>query len=99
MTKKIANKLTYESVKDVIKDQLKTYNNESVEINDETKLNTILSPDDGFSTPQSSMNLFKGNIRWIIWVNGGEQVRFPSDWMKYSVADLAQLIMSKQPQE
>lgn len=90
------NKLTLENLMEGMIYMLRPRNNENVELNEFTVLNTVLSADDNFTKPQSSMNLFKGDVYWIVWANGGKKVKFPHNWMELSVRGLAEHIMSKQ---
>lgn len=93
------NKLTLDAVKANMIELLKTFNNEGVELNDETIHDAVLDADDGFISTQSSQRLYSGGLQWIIWRNGGRKVKFPADWMQQSVAQLAEFIMSKQTQQ
>lgn len=93
------NKLTLDAVKANMIELLKTFNNEGVELNDETIHDAVLDVDDGFTSTQSSQRLYSGGLQWIIWRNGGRKVKFPADWMQQSVAQLAEFIMSKQTQQ
>lgn len=95
----MANKLTLDALKQVMKEALlPPFNNEGVEINDDTIHDAILDADDGFTPNQSSQKLYSGGLQWVIWRNGGRKVKFPADWMQQSVSQLAEFIMSKQNQ-
>lgn len=95
----MANKITLESLVENMKVKLQAFNNEKVDISEETIHNEILATDDGFKPSQSSSKLYKGAIMWTIWANEGKNVTWPSDWMDQSVQQLAEFLMSKQPTE
>ena len=93
----MANLITLEPLMENMRVKLEAFNNENVEITNETIHNSILADDDGFKPSQSSSKLYKGAILWTIWANGGKNVKWPSNWMEQSVAQLAEFIISKQP--
>lgn len=92
----MANKLTKSNVSAVIRKHLQTFNDEKVEITNDTKLSSVLADDDGLRPSIASSQLFKGIIYWTINKNGGTQVRFPADWLGLTVTELADFIISKQ---
>lgn len=93
------NLITLEALVENMKVKLQAFNNEKLEINEETIHKSILSDSDGFTSSQSSGKLYKGAIMWTVWANGGKKTRWPSDWMDQTVAELAEFIMSKQTEE
>lgn len=96
MAKAKINNVTLEPLMDNMREVLQVYNNEKVEITNETIHNTVLADDDGFRTAPSSMSQYRNYVRWIVWVNGGKDYRNPAGWMDMSVRQLAEFIMSKQ---
>lgn len=95
----MANNITLEPLMENMRVKLQAFNNEELEITNETIHNTILAEDDGFKPTQSSSKLYKGAIMWTIWANGGKNVKWPSNWMDQSVQELAEFLISKQPTE
>lgn len=93
------NKITLEALMENMRVKLQAFNNEGVEISDQTIHSEVLSVEDGFKPSQSSSKLYKGAILWTIWANGGKNATWPSDWMSQSVQQLAEFIISKQPTE
>lgn len=93
----MANKIPLEPLMENMRVKLEAFNNENVEITNETTHSEILAEDDGFKPSQSSSKLYKGAILWTIWANGGKNVKWPSDWMGQSVQELAEFLISKQP--
>lgn len=94
----MANKITLEALQVNMQELLKPFNNEGVEINNDTVHNTVLATDDGFSAAASSAKFYSGGVQWILWRNGGKKVKFPANWMEQSVSELAEFIISKQPE-
>lgn len=95
----MANKITLEPLMENMRVKLQAFNNEEVEISNETVHNEILAEDDGPKVSMSSSKLYKGAIMWTIWANGGKNAKWPADWMSLSVQGLAEFLMSKQPIE
>jgi hypothetical protein len=95
----MANIVTLEALIENMKVKLQAFNNEGVEITNETVHNIVLAEDDGFKPSQSSSKLYKGAILWTIWANGGTNAKWPTDWMEQSVQQLAEFLISKQPSE
>ena len=81
--------MTKDQLKNVMEYQLKNFNDEEVPINNDTIHNQVLSPDDGFSPPTSSQQIYKAFIRWTIRKQNHEDKAWPSHWMDLSVAELA----------
>lgn len=90
------NKITLENLMENMKVKLQAFNNEKLDISNETIHNDILADNDGFRASQSSMNLYKGAIHWTVWANGGDKFKFPVGWMGMTVQELAEDIISKQ---
>jgi hypothetical protein len=95
----MANNVTLEPLMENMRVKLQAFNNEGVEITNETIHNSVLADDDGFRPSQSSSKLYKGAILWTIWANGGKNAKWPTNWMEQSVQELAENLMSKQPTE
>lgn len=93
------NKITLEPLMENMRVKLQAFNNEGLEITNETIHNAILAPDDGFKVSQSSQKLYYGAILWTIWANGGTNTKWPPNWMDISVQELAEFIISKQTTE
>lgn len=90
------NIITLENLMENMKVKLQAFNNEKLDISNETIHNDILASDDGFRPSISSMNLYKGAILWTVRSNGGNKFKFPSGWMGMTVQELAEDIISKQ---
>lgn len=95
----MANKLTFENLSENMRVKLQAFNNEEVEITNDTIHSEILSESDGPKPSLASKKLYYGGILWTIWANGGKNVKWPADWMSQSVADVANYLISKQPTE
>lgn len=92
----MANKVTLENLMENMRVKLQAFNNEKLDISNETIHNDILDERDGFRPSQSSMKLYQGAIQWTVWANGGDKVKFPTGWMGMTVQELAEDIISKQ---
>lgn len=90
------NKLTLENLMENMRVKLQAFNNEKLDISNETIHNDILADNDGFRPSISSMKLYQGAIQWTIWANGGNKYKFPQGWMDMTVQELAEDIISKQ---
>lgn len=77
---------------DVMKFHLKNFNDEGVDINDATVLNTVLSDKDGYG-PANSMNVFRSVMRWTMKRNGIKDKSWPRSWMSLTVTDLASKLL------
>ena len=67
---------------------LNNFNDEGVEVTEDTLHQEVLSDNDGFGAANSK-SLYKGVIRWTLARNGHEDPDWPSKWMEMSVRDLA----------
>lgn len=92
----MANKLTKENLVEEMLIKLQVFNNEGVALSGESVHDEVLSPDDGFESSPSSKKLYYGAMQWTIWANKGTKVKWPNNWITYTVNDLADFIMSKQ---
>lgn len=79
-------------LKEVMKYQLANFNDEGVEINDETIHNSVLSATDGYGNANSKY-IYRAVIRWTLKNNGHKDKPWPSDWFDKSVAYLAAKII------
>jgi hypothetical protein len=92
----MANKLTQQALVENMIKLMEVFNDEKVEISEETIHDDVLAPDDFQPKIRSSMNLYRFGLQWIIKRNKGTVPRFPSGWLGISVKALAEFIMSKQ---
>jgi len=81
-----------EQLKAVMKFHLANFNDEGVEINDDTIHNTVLSDSDGFGNANSKY-IYRAAIRWTMKKNGHEDKVWPPDWFDSSVTYLAEKIL------
>ena len=58
-------------------------------ISNDTRLSHVLGKGDGHAMNSSSDNLFKSLTKWSIANNGGDNRRWPNDWLDMRVAFLA----------
>jgi len=89
--------ITKEALEENMRVKLQAFNNERVEITNDTIHSEVLSDSDGFKPSLSSSKLYKGGILWTVWANGGKNSTWPKDWISLSVSQLADFIISKQP--
>lgn len=90
------NKITLENLMDNMRVKLQSFNNEKLDISNETIHSDILDDNDGFRPSQSSMQLYKGAILWTVRMNGGTKFKFPKGWVGMTVRELAEFIISTQ---
>lgn len=81
-------KLTQEDLQFVMKEQLKAFNNEKVEITDDTVHSEVVSMTDGFEESRSAI-IYPALVKWTIHTAGNEVKPWPHDWLSKSVKDLA----------
>ena len=86
--------MTADQLKEVMKFQLKNFNDEGVAIEDGTVHNTVLAEDDGFSPTTSSKAVYRAFIRNTLSRNGGGDPRWPAGWMDLDVKTLADSLMN-----
>lgn len=84
--------MTQQQLKEVMKFHLRNFNDEVVEISDNTIHNTVLSDTDGFGS-SSSKRIYRAVIRWTMQHNGHEDNPWPSDWFEKSVEYLSSKIL------
>lgn len=92
----MANLITLDPLMENMRVKLQAFNNENVEITNETIHSAVLAENDGPKVSMSSKKLYYGAILWTIWANGGKNEKWPTNWMGMSVQELAEFIMSKQ---
>lgn len=87
------NGVTISQLISVMKYHLDNFNDESVEINNNTLHKSVLSDSDGLTNSTSSKNMYKGIIRWTLSKNGHEDKAWPNNWIELSVKELAEKII------
>jgi hypothetical protein len=80
--------MTNEQLRAVMKFHLGNFNDEGVDVTDDTVHSEILSDSDGFGAANSKA-LYKGAIRWTLAKAEKRDPDWPRDWIDLSVADLA----------
>jgi len=85
--------MTIEQLKKVMKYYLTAFNDENVEISDETIHNQVLSSEDGFTGPTSSKSIYRAAVRWSLSRADHEDKEWPSDWFENNVNNLAEKII------
>jgi hypothetical protein len=84
--------MTNEQLRAVMKFHLGNFNDEAVEVTDDTVHGTVLSDSDGFGAANSKA-LYKGAIRWTLAKADKRDPDWPREWMDLSVADLAAVLL------
>jgi len=84
--------MTHQQLKEVMKFHLGNFNDEGVEINDNTIHNTVLSETDGYGD-SNSKSIYRAAIRWTMKKNGHEDKPWPADWFEKSVDYLSSKIL------
>ncbi len=84
--------MTIDQLKQVMKYHLKSFNDEGVQINDQTAHNTILSDSDGLGNANSKA-IYRALIRWTMIKNNHKDVIWPSNWFEKDVSYLAAKII------
>lgn len=84
--------MTQVQLQNVMKYHLSNFNNEGVEINDQTVHNTVLSANDGFGSANSKY-IYRAVIRWTMKRNGHIDKPWPTDWFDNNVVYLASKII------
>jgi len=73
--------------------ELAAFNDEGVDLTEETIHNEVLSDNDGFGSA-TSKNIYRSSIRWVLAKNGYQDVSWPQDWMDWNVNDLAEKLLN-----
>lgn len=84
--------MTVDQLKTIMKFHLQNFNDEGVEIDDETIHNEVLSDSDGYGAA-SSRNIYKAVIRWTLKRDGHSDKIWPSNWMEKNVSELAPVLL------
>jgi len=84
--------MTQEQLKKVMKFHLSNFNDEGVEINDNTLHKSVLSDSDGYGN-SNSKSIYRAIIRWTMKKNGHDDKPWPSDWFEKSVEYLSSRIL------
>ena len=80
--------MTLEQLKEVMKFQLNNFNDEGVEINDQTVHKSVLNEDDGFGHV-NSVQIYKDVIKFTLMKQGHRLKVWPNNWLDLSVEELA----------
>ena len=84
--------MTNNDLKNIMKFHLSNFNDEEIEIDDNTIHNKILSDSDGYGD-SNSKEVYRAVIRVTMKKNGQEDKPWPSDWFENSVEYLASKIL------
>lgn len=84
--------MTVDQLKEVMKYHLGNFNDEGVDINDDTIHDQVLSASDGYGAANSK-NIYRSVLRWTLKKNGHQDKRWPAKWMEMSVNELASKIL------
>ncbi len=86
-------KLTKTDVARIMRALLKNFATKKIAISNDTLLSNVLGKGDGHAMDSSSDNLFKSLTKWSIARNGGDNRRWPNDWLYFRVDQLAEYLM------
>ncbi len=86
--------MTVEQLKEVMKYHLESFNDEGVEISDDTVHKHVLAESDGFGAANSKA-IYKAVIRWTLAKQEHRDQPWPRRWMNLSVDKLARRLMGK----
>ena len=84
--------MTSEQLRAVMRFHLGNFNDEGVEVTDDTVHSTVLSDSDGFGAANSKA-LYKGAIRWTLAKADKQDPDWPRDWIDMTVTDLAGVLL------
>jgi len=84
--------MTNEQLRAVMKFHLGNFNDEEVEVTDDTVHARILSDADGFGAANSKA-LYKGAIRWTLAKADKRDPDWPREWIDMTVAGLAGVLL------
>lgn len=84
--------MTQTQLKEVMKFHLANFNDEGVEINDDTVHSTVLSDSDGFGA-SNSKSIYRALIRVTLKKNGHKDKPWPKDWFENNVEFLSSKII------
>lgn len=77
-----------QQLQDVMRYQLGNFNDEGVEITDDTVHSEVLSMTDGFEGDHSA-TVYPKLVKWTLHNNGDQVKEWPADWLNQSVKQLA----------
>ncbi len=80
--------MTIEQLKEVMKFQLQNFSKDDIVINDDTIHGDVLSDDDGFGHV-NPVKIYRDAIRFTLKKEGHELKKWPDQWLKLSLHDLA----------
>jgi hypothetical protein len=89
--------ITKEALEENMRVKLQAFNNEKVEITNDTIHRDLLSGG-GAKKEASDRMLYRGAILWTVFENGGGKIKLPGNWLDHTVSELADSIISKLPQ-
>lgn len=84
--------MNIDQMKNVMKYHLNNFNDEGVDIDDNTIHNQVLSDSDGFGRA-TSMRIYKAAMRWTLKKEKHKDKKWPQNWMKMSVDSLASKLL------
>lgn len=84
--------MTREQLKEIMKFHLSNFNNEGVNINDQTVHKSVLSADDGYGAANSK-RIYRSVVRWTLIRNQHEDKNWPKDWFEKDVEYLSSKII------
>ncbi len=84
--------MTIEQLKEVMKFQLQNFSKDERTIDDNTIHGDVLSDDDGFGHV-NPVKIYRDAIRFTLKKEGHELKKWPDNWLKQSVSELASQII------
>lgn len=84
--------MTQDELIPVMIDLMAPFNNEDAVITEDTLIDQVISPDDGFPGAGSAP-IFKSLVEWTLNANGNEVKDWPTDWLSQSVKQLASVLV------
>lgn len=81
--------LTKSQIIAIMKYYLAGFNDENVQISEQTVHNEVLSDTDGVTSATSSKRLYKGLVNFALDKNGHGMPKWPEDWIELTVDELA----------
>ena len=85
--------MNQKQLRHVMSYMLGSFNDEGVNILDDTIHETVLSDSDGFTTSATSKRIYKTLVRWTLSMNKHEDKPWPAKWMKLSISDLSEHLL------
>lgn len=80
--------MTLDQLKEVMKFQLNNFNDEGVEISNQTVHNEVLDEDDGFGHINSE-KMYQDVMKFTLIKQGHALKKWPNDWTELTVNELA----------